>query len=60
MRLAELLPGANIPTELAEREVAAIVCDSRQAAPGSVFFAVPGSRADGLVLCAAGVSGRAP
>ena len=28
MRLAELLPGANIPTELAEREVAAIVCDA--------------------------------
>ncbi len=48
MRLAELLPGAYIPAKLAERDVAAIVCDSRQATPGSVFFAVPGSRADGL------------
>jgi len=48
MRLAELLPGANIPAGLAERDISEIVCDSRLATPGSAFFAVPGVRADGL------------
>ncbi len=48
MRLAELLPGAKIPAGLTERDVSAIVCDSRLATPGSAFFAVPGVRADGL------------
>ena len=43
MRLAELLPGANIPAGLAESDISEIVCDSRLATPGSAFFAVPGS-----------------
>ncbi len=50
MRLAELLPGAKIPAGLTDRDVTGIVCDSRMATPGSVFFAVPGARADGLAF----------
>lgn len=50
MRLAELLPGARIPQSLAGADIAAIVCDSRRATPGSLFFAVPGSRVEGLAF----------
>ncbi len=50
MRLAELLPGAEIPARLTERDITEIVCDSRLATPESLFFAVPGARADGLAF----------
>ncbi|VTZ48629.1 UDP-N-acetylmuramoyl-L-alanyl-D-glutamate--2, 6-diaminopimelate ligase [Methylocella tundrae] len=50
MRLAELLPGAPLPEGLIEREVAEISCDSRSTPPGGVFFAIPGTRSDGLAF----------
>ena len=50
MRLAELFPGANIPPEFAQREIHAISCDSRTVTDGSVFFAVPGTKTDGLAF----------
>ncbi len=54
MRLADLmayLPGARVTGLLSashlEQEVSRIVYNSRQAAPGSLFFALKGSHADG-------------
>ena len=48
MRLADLLPWAALPSPLAAREAAGLGADSRAMAPGFVFFAIPGTRADGL------------
>jgi UDP-N-acetylmuramoyl-L-alanyl-D-glutamate--2,6-diaminopimelate ligase len=48
MRLADLLPWAALPPPLAAREAAGLGADSRAMAPGFVFFAIPGTRADGL------------
>ncbi|MGH6796950.1 MAG: Mur ligase family protein, partial [Roseiarcus sp.] len=50
MRIAEILPGAPISDDLAGREAAGICCDSRLAKPGDVFFAVPGTKSDGLAF----------
>ncbi len=50
MLIAEILPGAPIPDDLAGREARGICCDSRQAKPGDVFFAVPGTKSDGLAF----------
>ena len=46
--LRELIPDADAPAEVAKREVAGLTGDSRSVRPGFVFFAMPGSRADGL------------
>ena len=48
MRLADLLLWAALPPPLAAREAAGLGADSRATAPGFVFFAIPGTRADGL------------
>ncbi len=48
MRLAELLPGAILEARHRGVAVAGITADSRAVKPGFVFFAVPGTRADGL------------
>ncbi|HYP57599.1 MAG TPA: Mur ligase domain-containing protein, partial [Beijerinckia sp.] len=48
MRLAELFPQAQLPTPFAEREVRGIGSDSRVIMQDYVFFAVPGTKADGL------------
>ncbi len=48
MTLAELLPGAHIAPEHRDRAILGITADSRSVRPGFAFFAVPGSRADGL------------
>jgi UDP-N-acetylmuramoyl-L-alanyl-D-glutamate--2,6-diaminopimelate ligase len=48
MRLDELLTFAALPATLAAREVKGLGADSRTMAPGFVFFAVPGTRANGL------------
>jgi UDP-N-acetylmuramoyl-L-alanyl-D-glutamate--2,6-diaminopimelate ligase len=48
MRLAELFPQADIPAALAGREIKGISADSRAVAQDMVFFAVPGTRQDGL------------
>ncbi len=49
-RLAEFFPEA--PTALRDREVAGLTADSRAAAPGMVFFALAGAKADGMAFAA--------
>jgi UDP-N-acetylmuramoyl-L-alanyl-D-glutamate--2,6-diaminopimelate ligase len=46
--LADLLPGRGLPPSLAAMAVAGLSCDSRTVAPGTLFFAVPGTKVDGL------------
>ena len=48
MRLADLLPRAALPEPFAARIVDGLSADSRDIAQGFVFFAVPGTKADGL------------
>jgi UDP-N-acetylmuramoyl-L-alanyl-D-glutamate--2,6-diaminopimelate ligase len=50
MRLAELFPQADIPDALAAREIKGISADSRGVTADMVFFAVPGTKTDGLVF----------
>jgi UDP-N-acetylmuramoyl-L-alanyl-D-glutamate--2,6-diaminopimelate ligase len=50
MRLAELFPQADIPNGLAAREIKGISADSRGVTADMVFFAVPGTKTDGLVF----------
>jgi UDP-N-acetylmuramoyl-L-alanyl-D-glutamate--2,6-diaminopimelate ligase len=51
MTLGEILSGAGLvqplAPDLAQTEIASIEYDSRRAAPGCVFFAFPGAKADG-------------
>ena len=53
MRLADLLAAASLPLArplakaAADQQIAALTADSRQAGPGSLFAALPGSRHDG-------------
>jgi len=48
MRLSELLQGAHLPAGLADLDAAGLTADSRRAAAGFVFFAVPGFAGDGM------------
>jgi UDP-N-acetylmuramoyl-L-alanyl-D-glutamate--2,6-diaminopimelate ligase len=50
MRLAELFPLADIPEALAGREIKGLGADSRAVTADMVFFAVPGTKIDGLVF----------
>ncbi len=50
MRLSELLPQADIPKALAGREIKGISADSRAVTAEMVFFAVPGTKKDGLAF----------
>ena len=50
MRLAELFPKAKIPDGVAAREIKGISADSRGVTADMVFFAVPGSKTDGLAF----------
>ncbi|MGI3900906.1 MAG: UDP-N-acetylmuramoyl-L-alanyl-D-glutamate--2,6-diaminopimelate ligase [Janthinobacterium lividum] len=59
MRLAELLPGAALGSAGSETEVQGLTADSRAVQPGFVFFAVPGTRGDGLAYAAAARSAGA-
>ena len=52
MRLADLLPGVALPPGLAERAIASLAADSRAVEPGALFFAMQGSRTDGLAHAA--------
>jgi UDP-N-acetylmuramoyl-L-alanyl-D-glutamate--2,6-diaminopimelate ligase len=47
MRLRDLLPAAPAAAEFMQ-DVSGITADSREVAPGFAFFAVPGTKADGL------------
>ena len=52
MRLGDILArdvsGATLAPDLLARDVTGVAADSRRVAPGSLFFAVPGTKADGL------------
>jgi UDP-N-acetylmuramoyl-L-alanyl-D-glutamate--2,6-diaminopimelate ligase len=48
IRLAALLPAHDLAPDLSAIEVTGISCDSRTVVPGTLFFAVPGTKADGL------------
>ena len=48
MRLAELFPLAGLPADLADRAINGITSDSRTVKQDMVFFAVSGTRDDGL------------
>lgn len=50
MRLAELFPQSSLPEALARREIKGIGADSREVTQDAVFFAVPGTKADGLAF----------
>jgi UDP-N-acetylmuramoyl-L-alanyl-D-glutamate--2,6-diaminopimelate ligase len=55
--LDDILPGAAQGRDGARR-LTGLACDSRAVKPGFVFFAVPGSRTDGLAyVCAAAAQG---
>ncbi len=53
MRLADLLAAVSLPLagplakHQADLQIESLTCDSRQAKPGSLFAALPGSQADG-------------
>ncbi len=57
MRLGDLLApstlAAALPKSLAAATADSITADSRKVKPGAVFFAMPGSRMDGLAFAAA-------
>ncbi len=48
MRLGGLLPGAALDATTRDVEVAGLSSDSRSVTPGFAFFAVPGTKGDGL------------
>ena len=52
MTAGELLKESAPPEALARLEVAGLVYDSRQAGPGSLFFAFPGAKVDGGAFAA--------
>ncbi|MGL4239856.1 MAG: UDP-N-acetylmuramoyl-L-alanyl-D-glutamate--2,6-diaminopimelate ligase [Beijerinckiaceae bacterium] len=57
MKLSELLDPKTLtkalPDRLAGLSASAITADSRKVAPGTVFFAMPGAKADGLTFAPA-------
>ncbi len=50
MRLAEMFPRTDIPEALAGREIKGVSADSRAVTADMVFFALPGTKTDGLVF----------
>jgi UDP-N-acetylmuramoyl-L-alanyl-D-glutamate--2,6-diaminopimelate ligase len=56
--LEELVPEAH-GSQLANRLVSDITSDSRTVSPGSVFFAVPGAKADGMAFASQAVANGA-
>ena len=50
MRLNTLLQSAGIPTVLSDPEISSLSYDSRLAGAGSLFFALPGAKADGAAF----------
>jgi UDP-N-acetylmuramoyl-L-alanyl-D-glutamate--2,6-diaminopimelate ligase len=44
--------GSKIENALGDRDVSALTADSRKVAPGTIFFAMPGAKADGLSFAA--------
>lgn len=52
MTLNELLKASHLPEVLADPPIGSLCCDSRQAEQGSLFFALPGTNADGARFAA--------
>jgi len=48
MKLSALLQSAGIPPVLADPEISSLSYDSRTAEPGSLFFALPGGKLNGM------------
>jgi UDP-N-acetylmuramoyl-L-alanyl-D-glutamate--2,6-diaminopimelate ligase len=59
IRLADLVPDVALPPNLAAIAVQQLGSDSRTMAAGSLFFAVPGTKADGLAFAAEAVKNGA-
>ena len=59
IRLRDLVPHAGLAAGDAERMVAGVTADSRAVKPGFVFFAVPGTKSDGLAFAAGAVASGA-
>ena len=55
-QLRALLPDCDVPALAGSSAVAGLACDSRAVTRGSVFFAVPGTKADGLSFAPAAVA----
>ncbi len=59
-RLSELLSGRiDLPADAAEIEISGLTADSREAGPGMLFAALPGTRVDGAVYAAQAVEAGA-
>jgi len=58
MDLADVIEGAEVQrvTGPAHTSIRGIVCDSRKATAGSLFFALPGAKADGMVFAGEAIS----
>jgi len=59
MKLHALLQAAGLPPGLSEVEITSLCYDSRQAAPGSLFFALPGLKSNGAEFIAQAVANGA-
>lgn len=59
MTLRALLESAGLPPVLADPEILSLCHDSRQASPGTLFFALPGQNADGAEFVRQAVAGGA-
>jgi UDP-N-acetylmuramoyl-L-alanyl-D-glutamate--2,6-diaminopimelate ligase len=59
IKLADLLPDADLPPEAAGRLVRGIGEDSRKIENGYVFFALPGAKTDGLAFAPAALAAGA-
>jgi UDP-N-acetylmuramoyl-L-alanyl-D-glutamate--2,6-diaminopimelate ligase len=55
MRLRALLQASGIAPGLADPEISSLCHDSREAGPGSLFFALPGAKSDGAEFVAQAV-----
>jgi UDP-N-acetylmuramoyl-L-alanyl-D-glutamate--2,6-diaminopimelate ligase len=58
-QLRDLLPGCDVPALAGSSAVAGLACDSRAVTRGALFFAVPGTRADGLSYASAAIANGA-
>lgn len=59
MKLSQLLAGLECRLSGGDPEITGVACDSRRAAPGCVFVALPGARADGHRFIPAAVAAGA-
>ena len=58
-QLRDLLSGCDVPANAGSSAVAGLACDSRAVTRGALFFAIPGTRADGLSFAPAAIANGA-